>query len=49
LYGLTLAHRYHFEALRFSKFLLQAPVVGFGMNLAEVVKAGSGLSLAALR
>src|SRR5271168_518100 len=42
LYGLTLAHPYHLEARRLSKFLLQASVVGlgFGMNLAEVVKVG---------
>jgi uncharacterized integral membrane protein (TIGR00698 family) len=41
-YGLTLAHPYHLEARRLSKFLLQASVVGlgFGMNLAEVVKVG---------
>jgi uncharacterized integral membrane protein (TIGR00698 family) len=42
VYGLTLAHPYHLEARRLSKFLLQASVVGlgFGMNLAEVVKVG---------
>jgi uncharacterized integral membrane protein (TIGR00698 family) len=42
VYGLSLAHPYHLEARRLSKFLLQASVVGlgFGMNLAEVVKVG---------
>jgi uncharacterized membrane protein YadS len=42
VYGLTLAHPYHLEARRLSKFLLQASVVGlgFGINLAEVVKVG---------
>jgi uncharacterized integral membrane protein (TIGR00698 family) len=42
VYGLTLAHPYHLEARRLSKFLLQASVVGlgFGMNLADVLKVG---------
>src|SRR5580704_5506445 len=42
VYGLTLAHPYHLESRRLSKFLLQASVVGlsFGMNLAEVLKVG---------
>jgi uncharacterized membrane protein YadS len=42
VYGLTLAHPYHLESRRLSKFLLQASVVGlgFGMNLAEVLKIG---------
>src|SRR5580700_11708605 len=42
LFGLALPHPYGSEAKRFSKFLLQASVVGlgFGMNLHEVVQAG---------
>jgi uncharacterized integral membrane protein (TIGR00698 family) len=42
IYGLSFAHPYQLEARRLSKFLLQASVVslGFGMNLAEVVKVG---------
>jgi uncharacterized integral membrane protein (TIGR00698 family) len=42
VYGLTLAHPYHLDAKRLSKFLLQASVValGFGMDLREVVRVG---------
>src|SRR5579859_2466172 len=42
IYGLTLAHPFHVESKKLSKFLLQASVValGFGMNLHEVLKAG---------
>ena len=42
LFGLTLPHPYGLAAKRFSKFLLQASVVGlgFGMNLHQVVQAG---------
>lgn len=42
LFGLTLPHPYEREAKKFSKFLLQASVVGlgFGMNLHQVVQAG---------
>ncbi len=50
-YGLSVAHGYHLEARRLSKFLLQASVVclGFGMNLAEVVRVGrSGFVYTAL-
>jgi uncharacterized integral membrane protein (TIGR00698 family) len=46
LYGLTFPHPYQIDARRLSRFLLQASVVGlgFGMNLAEVLKVGrSGL------
>jgi uncharacterized integral membrane protein (TIGR00698 family) len=41
-YGFTFIHPYHLDARRFSKFLLQASVVGlgFGMNLHEVVRVG---------
>ncbi|HEX3660125.1 MAG TPA: putative sulfate exporter family transporter [Acidobacteriaceae bacterium] len=41
-YGLSVAHGYHLEARRLSKFLLQASVVclGFGMNLGEVIRVG---------
>ncbi len=41
-YGLTVAHGYQLEARRLSKFLLQASVVclGFGMNLAQVIRVG---------
>jgi uncharacterized integral membrane protein (TIGR00698 family) len=50
-YGLSVAHGYHLEARRLSKFLLQASVVclGFGMNLGEVVRVGrSGFVYTAL-
>jgi uncharacterized integral membrane protein (TIGR00698 family) len=42
VYGLTLAHPYHMDAKKLSKFLLQASVVGlgFGMDLREVVRVG---------
>src|SRR5580658_9298211 len=42
VFGLTLPHPYGNEAKKFSKFLLQASVVGlgFGMNLHQVVRAG---------
>src|SRR5271170_5286673 len=42
VFGLTLPHPYGGEAKKFSKFLLQASVVGlgFGMNLHQVVQAG---------
>ena len=42
LYGLTLAHPFHFESKSLAKFLLQASVIGlgFGMNLHEVIQAG---------
>jgi uncharacterized integral membrane protein (TIGR00698 family) len=42
VFGLFFPHPYGAEAKRFSKFLLQASVVGlgFGMNLHEVVRAG---------
>src|SRR5271154_2494759 len=42
LFGLSFAHPYGDEAGKFSKFLLQASVVGlgFGMNLHQVVRAG---------
>ena len=42
VFGLTLPHPYGREATKFSKFLLQASVVGlgFGMNLHQVVQAG---------
>lgn len=41
-YGLSVAHGYHLDARRLSKFLLQASVVclGFGMNLGEVIRVG---------
>jgi uncharacterized integral membrane protein (TIGR00698 family) len=41
-YGLLVAHEYHADARRLSKFLLQSSVVclGFGMNLGEVVRVG---------
>ncbi len=45
-FGLTLAHPYASKSRQWSKLLLQASVVGlgFGMNLAQVLKAGtSGL------
>jgi uncharacterized integral membrane protein (TIGR00698 family) len=50
-YGLSVAHGYHLEARRLSKFLLQASVVclGFGMNLGEVLRVGrSGFLYTAL-
>src|SRR5208282_3111107 len=42
VFGLSFAHPYGDEAQKFSKFLLQASVVGlgFGMNLHQVVQAG---------
>lgn len=42
VFGLTLHHPYGKQAKKFSKFLLQASVVGlgFGMNLHQVVQAG---------
>ena len=42
VFGLALPHPYGREAKKFSKFLLQASVVGlgFGMNLHQVVHAG---------
>jgi uncharacterized integral membrane protein (TIGR00698 family) len=42
VFGLTFVHPYPLDTRRLSKFLLQASVVGlgFGMNLAEVVKVG---------
>ncbi len=42
VYGLSFAHPYHVDAHKLSKLLLQVSVVGlgFGMNLAEVLKAG---------
>ncbi len=42
IFGLALAHPFHGESKKLSKFLLQASVVGlgFGMNLHEVVRAG---------
>jgi uncharacterized integral membrane protein (TIGR00698 family) len=51
LFGLALPHPYGNEAKRFSKFLLQASVVGlgFGMNLHQVMRAGrSGFVYTAL-
>jgi len=51
IYGLSLAHPFHVESKRLSKFLLQASVValGFGMNLHEVLQAGrSGFVYTAL-
>jgi len=51
IYGLTLAHPFHVESKKLSKFLLQASVValGFGMNLHEVLQAGkSGFFYTAL-
>lgn len=43
IYGFTFAHPFHIESKRLAKFLLQASVVGlgFGMNLHEVLRAGS--------
>src|ERR1700730_18861904 len=42
VFGLVFPHPYDREAKKFSKFLLQASVVGlgFGMNLYQVVQAG---------
>jgi uncharacterized integral membrane protein (TIGR00698 family) len=42
VFGLAFPHPYPYAAKRFSKFLLQASVVGlgFGMNLHQVVQAG---------
>jgi uncharacterized integral membrane protein (TIGR00698 family) len=42
IYGFTLTHPFHVESKRLAKFLLQGSVVvlGFGMNLHEVVRAG---------
>jgi uncharacterized integral membrane protein (TIGR00698 family) len=42
VFGLMFSHPYDHEAKKYSKFLLQASVVGlgFGMNLHEVVRAG---------
>ncbi|HEX4064405.1 MAG TPA: putative sulfate exporter family transporter [Acidobacteriaceae bacterium] len=41
-YGLLVTHGFHLDARRLSKFLLQASVVclGFGMNLAQIVRVG---------
>ncbi|MGA9306950.1 MAG: putative sulfate exporter family transporter [Candidatus Sulfotelmatobacter sp.] len=50
-FGLALPHPYGNEAKKFSKFLLQASVVGlgFGMNLHQVMRAGrSGFVYTAL-
>jgi len=43
VYGLSFAHPYHVDAHRLSRLLLQVSVVGlgFGMNLAQVLQAGS--------
>ncbi len=51
VYGLTMAHPYHPDAKKLSKFLLQASVVGlgFGMDLREVMRVGrSGFMYTAL-
>jgi uncharacterized integral membrane protein (TIGR00698 family) len=42
IYGLTIAHPFHLDSKRLSKFLLQLSVVllGFGMNLSQVLRAG---------
>jgi uncharacterized integral membrane protein (TIGR00698 family) len=42
IYGFTLAHPFHVESKRLSKFLLQASIValGCGMNLHQVIQAG---------
>jgi uncharacterized integral membrane protein (TIGR00698 family) len=51
IYGLTLPHPYSADSKNLSSFLLQASVVllGFGMNLHEVVRAGrSGFVYTAL-
>lgn len=50
-YGLLVTHGYHMDAKRLSRFLLQASVVclGFGMNLADVVRVGrSGFAYTAI-
>ena len=46
VFGLALPHPYGNEAKKFSKFLLQASVVGlgFGMNLHQVVRPGAAAS-----
>src|ERR1700716_874002 len=43
VFGLLFSHPYDRKARKYSKFLLQASVValGFGMNLHEVLRAGS--------
>jgi uncharacterized integral membrane protein (TIGR00698 family) len=43
VFGLAFPHPYDWQAKKFSKFLLQASVVGlgFGMNLHQVLQAGS--------
>ena len=51
IYGLTFLHPFHVASRELSKFLLQASVVllGFGMNLEEVIKVGrSGFLFTAL-
>lgn len=51
IYGLSFAHPYHLDAKNLSSFLLQASIVllGFGMNLQDVIKAGrSGFLYTAL-
>src|SRR5450631_454814 len=51
IYGLTFIHPFHVASRELSKFLLQASVVllGFGMNLQEVIKVGrSGFLFTAL-
>jgi uncharacterized integral membrane protein (TIGR00698 family) len=42
IYGFSFAHPFHVDSKRLAKFLLQASVVvlGFGMNLREVARAG---------
>ncbi len=42
VYGLSFTHPYHVDSRKLSKFLLQISVVGlgFGMNLAQVVRVG---------
>jgi uncharacterized integral membrane protein (TIGR00698 family) len=42
IYGFTVTHPYQIHARKFSRYLLQASVVGlgFGMNLHEIVHAG---------
>ena len=43
IFGLTTVHQFHKESQQLSRFLLQAAVVflGFGMNLQEVIHAGT--------
>jgi uncharacterized integral membrane protein (TIGR00698 family) len=43
IYGFSVEHPFHAESRRLSKFLLQASVIalGFGMNLHQVLRAGS--------